>query len=64
MSCWTKNLSIHLNVAFKEARNKRHEFVTVEHLIIALLDNSSALEVLKACGANINRLRSNLNGIH
>lgn len=55
-----KELEYTLNVAFKEARNKRHEFVTVEHLLLALLDNTSTLEVLKACGANINRLRSNL----
>ncbi|VVC76155.1 ATP-dependent Clp protease ATP-binding subunit ClpA [Aquicella siphonis] len=55
-----KELEYTLNTAFKEARNKRHEFVTVEHLLLALLDNSSAQEVLKACGANINRLRSNL----
>lgn len=55
-----KELEYTLNTAFKEARNKRHEFVTVEHLLLALLDNSSALEVLKACGANITRLRSNL----
>jgi ATP-dependent Clp protease ATP-binding subunit ClpA len=55
-----KELEYTLNVAFKEARNKRHEFVTVEHLLLALLDNTSALEVLKACGANVSRLRSNL----
>ncbi|HEX4045809.1 MAG TPA: ATP-dependent Clp protease ATP-binding subunit ClpA [Gammaproteobacteria bacterium] len=55
-----KELEYTLNLAFREARNKRHEFVTVEHLLLALLDNNSALEVLKACGANINRLRSNL----
>src|SRR4029078_12321735 len=55
-----KELEYSLNTAFKEARNKRHEFVTVEHLLLALLDNASALEVLKACGANISRLRSNL----
>lgn len=56
-----KELEYTLNVAFKEARNKRHEFVTVEHLLLALLDNTSALEVLKSCGANVNRLRHNLN---
>lgn len=55
-----KELEYTLNVAFKEARSKRHEFVTVEHLLLALLDNTSALEVLKACGANISRLRNNL----
>ncbi len=56
-----KDLEYTLNTAFKEARNKRHEFVTVEHLLLALLDNASALDVLKACGANVGRLRSNLN---
>lgn len=55
-----KELEYTLNLAFKEARAKRHEFVTVEHLLIALLENSSAVEVLKACGANINHLRNNL----
>lgn len=55
-----KELEYTLNTAFKEARAKRHEFVTVEHLLLALLDNSSALETLKACGANISRLRTNL----
>ena len=55
-----KELEYTLNAAFKEARSKHHEFVTVEHLLLALLDNSSALEVLKACGANISRLRNNL----
>lgn len=55
-----KELEYTLSLAFKEARAKRHEFVTVEHLSIALLENSSASEVLKACGANVNRLRHNL----
>lgn len=55
-----KELEYTLNLAFKEARAKRHEFVTVEHLLIALLENSAAVEVLKACGANISHLRSNL----
>jgi ATP-dependent Clp protease ATP-binding subunit ClpA len=55
-----KELEHTLNGAFKEARNKRHEFVTVEHLLLSLLDNASALEVLKACGANVSRLRTHL----
>jgi ATP-dependent Clp protease ATP-binding subunit ClpA len=55
-----KELEYTLNLAFKEARVKRHEFVTVEHLLIALLENSTASEVLKACGANLTRLRNNL----
>lgn len=56
-----KELENTLNTAFKDARTKRHEFVTVEHLLLALLNNASALEVLKACGTNVNRLRTNLN---
>jgi len=55
-----KELEYTLNMAFKDARAKRHEFVTVEHLLMALLDNSSASDVLKACGANVNRLRGSL----
>src|SRR5579872_913985 len=55
-----KELEYTLNTAFKEARAKRHEFVTVEHLLLALLDNNTALDTLKACGANIGRLRNNL----
>ncbi|MDX1901024.1 MAG: ATP-dependent Clp protease ATP-binding subunit ClpA [Gammaproteobacteria bacterium] len=55
-----KELEYTLNLAFKEARAKRHEFVTVEHLLVALLENVSASDVLKACGANIPRLRQNL----
>ncbi|HSW70917.1 MAG TPA: Clp protease N-terminal domain-containing protein, partial [Gammaproteobacteria bacterium] len=55
-----KELEYTLNVAFKEARAKRHEFVTVEHLLLALLDNSSVIEVLKNCNVNTSRLRTNL----
>jgi ATP-dependent Clp protease ATP-binding subunit ClpA len=55
-----KELEYTLNLAFKEARAKRHEFVTVEHLLIALLENTSAADALKVCGANLNRLRNNL----
>lgn len=55
-------LEITLNFAFKEAREKRHEFMTVEHLLLALLDNASATQVLRACGADIARLRMELVG--
>ncbi len=48
-------------MAFVEARQKRHEFITVEHLLLALLDNPSAAEVLRACAANVNELRKELN---
>ena len=46
--------------SFPEARQKRHEFITVEHLLLALLDNPTAAEVLRACGANMDELRRNL----
>lgn len=49
-----------LNDAFKEARNKRHEFMTVEHLLLALLDNDAAQAVLQACGADMPKLRKDL----
>ncbi|MDX2504883.1 MAG: ATP-dependent Clp protease ATP-binding subunit ClpA [Gammaproteobacteria bacterium] len=56
----SKELEFTLNLAFKEAREKRHEFMTVEHLLLALLDNPAAEEVLKACSADLNQLRSEL----
>jgi len=56
----SKELEASLNVAFNEARNKRHEYITVEHLLLALLDNSSANSVLKACGADLLRLKGEL----
>ncbi|TDI88364.1 MAG: ATP-dependent Clp protease ATP-binding subunit ClpA [Chloroflexi bacterium] len=56
----SKDLEQTLNGAFKEARAKRHEFMTVEHLLLALLDNTTAIEVLKAVGADIERLRKDL----
>ena len=55
-----KDLEHTLNTAYKEARDQRHEFITVEHLLLALLDNSSAARVLRACGANLNTLHIEL----
>lgn len=55
-----KELEFTLNLAFKEAKEKRHEFMTVEHLLLALLDNPSAGNVLQACDANIDELRKDL----
>jgi len=52
-----QELEVSLHMAFMEARQKRHEFITVEHLLLALLDNPSASEVLKACAAEIDELR-------
>ncbi|MDR5904957.1 ATP-dependent Clp protease ATP-binding subunit ClpA [Franzmannia qiaohouensis] len=56
----SKELELTLNTAFTVARSKRHEFMTVEHLLLALLDNASAADVLRACGANLEKLRSDL----
>ena len=55
-----QELEVSLHMAFVEARQKRHEFITVEHLLLALLDNPSAAEVLRACAANIDELRKEL----
>jgi ATP-dependent Clp protease ATP-binding subunit ClpA len=56
----SKDLEQTLNDAFRGARAKRHEFMTVEHLLLALLDNNDAIRVLKACGADIAGLRGDL----
>ena len=58
----SKELEITLNLAFKEARDAHHEFMTVEHLLLALLDNHSAREALVACGANLEQLRKDIAG--
>src|SRR5687767_9511666 len=55
-----QELEVSLHMAFMEARQKRHEFITVEHLLLALLDNPSASEVLRACAADIEDLRKQL----
>src|SRR6266700_741842 len=55
-----QELEVSLHMAFVEARQKRHEFITVEHLLLALLDNPTAAEVLRACAANIEELRKAL----
>jgi len=56
----SKELESTLNNAFKGARSKRHEYMTVEHLLLALLDNPSAVKVLKACGLDLNVLKESL----
>jgi ATP-dependent Clp protease ATP-binding subunit ClpA len=55
-----QELEVSLHMAFVEARQQRHEFITVEHLLMALLDNPSAAEVLRACSANVDDLRKSL----
>jgi ATP-dependent Clp protease ATP-binding subunit ClpA len=57
-----QELEVSLHMAFVEARQKRHEFITVEHLLLALLDNPSAAEVLRACAAELDELRREVNG--
>jgi ATP-dependent Clp protease ATP-binding subunit ClpA len=55
-----QELEVSLHMAFVEARQQRHEFITVEHLLLALLDNPSAAEVLRACSAQVDDLRKAL----
>ena len=56
----SKDLEVTLNEAFRTAKSKRHEFMTVEHLLLALLDNSVALDVLEKTGADVDKLRTDL----
>ena len=56
----SRELEVTLNLAFKSARERRHEFMTVEHLLLALLDDASASNVLRACCADLERLRQDL----
>jgi len=56
----SRELEITLNLAFKDARTKRHELMSVEHLLLSLLDNTSAVTVLKACDADIEKLQQEL----
>ena len=58
----SKELEFTLNQAFKNAREKQHEFMTIEHLLLALLDNPAAAQVLRACGADIEGLRRDIDG--
>jgi len=56
----SRDLEVTLNTAFKRARDARHEYMTVEHLLLGLLDNASAIQVLNACGADLAKLRDEL----
>ena len=58
----SKELEFTLNNAFKEARTRRFEFMTVEHLLLALIDNPTAAQVLRACGGDLETLRDELDG--
>ncbi|QBQ54571.1 ATP-dependent Clp protease ATP-binding subunit ClpA [Nitrosococcus wardiae] len=56
----SRDLETSLNQAFKDAREKMHEFLTVEHLLLAMLDNPAAATVLRACGANLEQLKEEI----
>ncbi len=56
----SQELEFSLNTAFRDARTRGHEYITVEHLLAALLDNPSAVKVLRACGGKVDELRDNL----
>ena len=56
----SKELEVTLNRAFRNAQDKRHEFMTVEHLLLALLDDPSAINVLRACAVDLSILRQDL----
>ncbi|MGB1189138.1 MAG: ATP-dependent Clp protease ATP-binding subunit ClpA [Pseudomonadales bacterium] len=56
----SRELEVTLNLAFKDARANRHELMSVEHLLLALLDNEAAVTVLKACNAQLEKLRQEL----
>jgi len=56
-----QELEVSLHMAFMDARQKRHELITVEHLLLAMIDNPTAAEVLRACGAKLDELRTELN---
>ncbi len=55
-----QELEVSLHMAFMDARQKRHELITVEHLLLAMLDNPSALDVLKACSTNLEKLKADI----
>jgi ATP-dependent Clp protease ATP-binding subunit ClpA len=55
-----QELEVTLHMAFMDARQKRHEFISVEHLLLAMLDNPSAAEVLRACGADLDAMREQI----
>jgi len=60
---FSKDLELTIGQCYKEARERRHEFMTVEHLLLSLLDNPSAAAVLRACGADLGRLGADLRAI-
>ncbi|MBE5314986.1 MAG: ATP-dependent Clp protease ATP-binding subunit ClpA [Xanthomonadales bacterium] len=60
---FSKDLEFSIGQCYKQAREARHEFMTVEHLLLSLLENPSAVAVLRACGADLTRLGQELRNI-
>jgi ATP-dependent Clp protease ATP-binding subunit ClpA len=60
---FSKDLELTIGQCYKEAREQRHEFMTVEHLLLALLENPSSIQVLRACSADIDKLGRDLRSI-
>ncbi|MCB1577284.1 MAG: hypothetical protein KDI81_08080, partial [Xanthomonadales bacterium] len=60
---FSKDLELTIGQCYKEAREQRHEFMTVEHLLLALLENPSATQVLRACSADLDKLGRDLRSI-
>ena len=60
MSMLSPELEFCLNDAFQGARDQRHEFITVEHLLLALTDVPKVIEILRSCGCDLERLRRDL----
>ncbi len=57
---FSKELEVSISQAYQEARESRHEFLTVEHMLLALFDNASALGILSACGADVAGLEQDI----
>ena len=60
---FSKELELSISQAYQEARERRHEFLTVEHMLLALLDNASALGVLSACGVDVASLEKEIRNV-
>ena len=57
---FSKDLELSISQAYQEARDRRHEYLTVEHMLLALLENASALSILRACGCDVSALENDL----
>ena len=60
---FSKDLEVTISQAYQDARSARHEYLTVEHLLLSLLDNGSAVSILQACGADLEKLDKELRSI-